>query len=368
MSQANSIFSENLLKSAEASIPALLGEKREEGGNLPEQPAEKKKAFSVSQKTFLLTYPQSNGLEKEYILDQLLKTGANVVVVAQEHHKDGNIHHHAWVEFEAEKHIRDCHFFDIAGFHANIGKVKNAKRNTRANALPYITKEDKEPAAFGIDVAEYLKAKKNHRAYIGEALIKGEKSLPEIVQEYPGELYNLDKLHKNLSLYKVLNKEVKPHVERRNYWIYGFPGVGKSYCVRLAFPTFYSKPCNKWWDGYSGEEKVLIDDFDKNHQVLGHHLKIWGDNYSFTAEIKGGQIYPTYDQLVITSNYSPREIFGEDEMLCAAIERRYQVIHMTSRDEQEEIKMILQGTLFSRRLSLLSIRKREDGSISSYKL
>lgn len=367
MSQANSIFSENLLDSAEASIPALIGEKRE-GGNLPEQPNQKKSKFEVKQKSFLLTYAQSGNLTKEEILDALLAKGAAVVVVAQEHHKSGDIHHHAWVEFESVKHIRDCNYFDVGDRHANIGKVRNAARNTRANAIPYITKEDKEPACFGIDVSAYLEAKKKHRAYIGEALIKGEKSLPEIVQEFPQELYNLDKLHKNLSLYKVLNKEVKPHVERKNFWIYGIPGVGKSYCVRMAFPIFYSKPCNKWWDGYSGEEKVLIDDFDKNHQVLGHHLKIWGDNYSFTAEIKGGQIYPTYDQLVITSNYSPREIFGKDEMLCAAIERRFRVIHMTSRDEQEEIKLLLTGQLFSQRHFLLSIRKREDGSISSYKL
>lgn len=113
------------------------------------------------------------------------------------------------------------------------------------------------------------------------------------------------------------------HLERPNAeWIWGPPGTGKSYTARKENPVFYWKGCNKWWCGYKGEEVVIIDDFDLNHKVLGHHLKIWLDEYAFGAEIKGSSMIIRPRKIVITSNYDPRTIWSDDPTLADAIMRR----------------------------------------------
>lgn len=99
---------------------------------------------------------------------------------------------------------------------------------------------------------------------------------------------------------------------------------------------------NKWWDGYQRQPNVIIDDFDKCHMVLGYHLKIWADRYAFAAEVKGSTILIRPLKIVVTSNYHPKEIWGETPNTLDPILRRFKIVHfrvLTSglqRDIEEE--------------------------------
>nr|ATP66707.1 Rep [Rodent circovirus] len=131
----------------------------------------------------------------------------------------------------------------------------------------------------------------------------------------------------------------------KNYWIWGPAGTGKSKVSRTGIEIYhiFSKPWNKWWNGYNPDihTRIIIEDWPSAPQgdALCQHLKIWADRYPFTAETKGGHIAvsPTY-QLFVTSNYKIDQCFSNDEDR-EAIRRRFTEIYWSGDKESLEIYM-----------------------------
>jgi len=131
-----------------------------------------------------------------------------------------------------------------------------------------------------------------------------------------------------VTLYGALRAIQKDHAQKMpacetttGEWWYGPSGTGKSKTARETYPDAYIKGVNKWWDGYRGEEVVIIEDLDKFNVSMGGDLKRWCDHYSFPAEIKGGGMNIRPKKIIITSQYDIGEIW-EDEATVDALNRR----------------------------------------------
>lgn len=134
---------------------------------------------------------------------------------------------------------------------------------------------------------------------------------------------------------KKINAEAQQPRETsgtRGLWIYGPPGTGKTHYARSLSTSLFLKSQNKWWDGYTGQEYVLLDDFDRSGVCLGHYLKIWADKWPCYGEIKGATIPLNHVCFIITSNYSPTEFWSDDEQMLKAIVRRFKFLFMPDRD------------------------------------
>lgn len=303
--------------------------------------AEKAKKFNINSQSWFLTYPRLD-ITKEEALRLLQLKLANKpykgMVVCRELHQDGTPHIHAYVLLKDRYNCKVATFWDLNGHHGNYQKARDI------SAVSKYIKKDGDFIEDGlIDWQEKLDAKKAHRKYLGELMLKEGTTLKDLLHEDPSLALEAANLQKSLAACKQAMLEPCTTEDVKGIWIMGPPGVGKSHLVREIEPSLYLKAQNKWWDGYVGQKAVLIDDFDLQGACISHHLKIWTDRWGCTGEIKGAQIPLAHERFYITSNYTPEQVFGSkkeedhtDLVLVEAIKRRFKIIFLESRTAQQQ--------------------------------
>lgn len=303
-----------------------------------------KRRFRLNARNIFLTYPRFKG-DKAKVLAQLKakRAGAIYAIVANEKHEDGTPHTHAVVSYEKPIDTENPHCYDIQDDEGVIHHGDYQGARNLVQSVTYCKKDGdflEDGTAPVIDQAELQK-----RAYMNK--VKLEKTCKQLVDEGIIPLEQVAKMQASKSIYNLLSIEDKVNIPRVCLWIYGSSGQGKSYIVRNMFPKIFTKSQNKWWDTYNGEAVVLIDDMDLQAKHMGHNLKIWADDYSFNAEIKGGTVRPSYNVLIVTSQYTPKEIWCEgssqhqqdkwDPLLAEAIERRFMMVYLSGKGPEQRM-------------------------------
>ena len=119
-----------------------------------------------------------------------------------------------------------------------------------------------------------------------------------------------------------------PLVPHKGIWIFGEPGVGKSFYAQMQWKgAFYKAPSNRWWDYYNGETTVVVDEFVGG--FLLSDLLLWADRYECKGEVKGAMIQLAHTTTVILSNLPPWDLYPNVEPVRRrALYRRFKVYEM----------------------------------------
>lgn len=136
----------------------------------------------------------------------------------------------------------------------------------------------------------------------------GKITMEDCMFDYP-ELY----VRYSRSFEKMFNAVMKPRENPPQvFWRWGLAGTGKTrYCIE-KHPSHYIKDGTSWWDNYTQQEAIIIDDFDNNipYRTL---LRII-DRYSCQGQVKGSYVQINSPYIYITCEYPPEHYWSGNEL------------------------------------------------------
>ena len=95
-------------------------------------------------------------------------------------------------------------------------------------------------------------------------------------------------------------------------WLYGPSGSGKTRWAYSTYPNLHlhGPESGKWWDTYSQEETILLDEVDGTMPY--RYLLRLTDRYPFLGETKGGFVHITSDRIIITCSRHYKDVYFEE--------------------------------------------------------
>lgn len=209
------------------------------------------------------------------------------------------------------------------------------RRGTRDEARAYCTKEDTRAPGHSFFETGSLPQAQGRRSDLREAIeyLQDGHLLSDVAKEYPSVYV---KYHKGLSALCNATSSWRndaPEV----HLLYGDAGAGKTrYVYEHSSPDkLWVSPIGKagWFDGYEGQEDVLIDDFAgrMSHTSLTDLLRIL-DRYTLFVPVKGGFTRFCPKRIFLTTNYLPSAWYDwtTRSPQRVALARRFSQLHVFS--------------------------------------
>ena len=205
-------------------------------------------------------------------------------------------------------------------------------RGTSAENIAYCTKEESrkpgtEPLQFGTPVAEGNEEKKKQLDFVIDAINNGA-THETLIEEFP-RLYMLykDKITDFITAKKsfTLESERPVYVEVR--WgdhgtgktssIFKKNGVSSLICAQYDPPlkcfeakyVYLKRGMKHWFDGYVGQEVLVLDDFYPFTHEHAEILLAILDKFTHRVEQKGTSCVACWRHVILTSNVDPTHWF-----------------------------------------------------------
>lgn len=214
----------------------------------------------------------------------------------------GRQHWQGYAELKSQKSFKQLK--EIFGEDAHL----EPRQGTAQQAADYCRKDDTAVPGTRFEHGELSHmGRRNDLKECYDMIMKGKKD-EEILAAHPGTFIRYSK-GLTVARNTIARASVPPFRRLSVYVLYGCTGVGKTRGCYERDPDLYSLPVpannSLWFDGYSGESTLLLDDFTGwiKHSFL---LRIL-DGYKLQLPIKGGFVHAAWTQVFITSNRHPRE-------------------------------------------------------------
>lgn len=173
-------------------------------------------------------------------------------------------------------------------------------------------KQNREYCSKGADFFEHGvlpgtgQGKRTDLDAVYESVVSG-KSINELIDEHPTEMI---KYAKNIMLMNnLINYQAHRTTRPRVYWFFGPTGSGKSrianQIAKMTHSFYYKNPAHKWWDGYTQQECIVVDDYRRDFSTFAELLRLL-DWYPYSVECKGGTLALNSACIIFTSPKAPR--------------------------------------------------------------
>lgn len=145
-----------------------------------------------------------------------------------------------------------------------------------------------------------------------QGILRGEITLNDVLENNPGAYHTWGRTliaTQDLVWSRTQRSEMTTLI-----WIYGPPGTGKSHYVDEKEKSLYRKSVEKgegkWWDGYNGEEAVLLEDFRGSKDIPYSSILRMCDRYPFDVSRRNRGPRPFISKRVyITSPVHPKDLY-----------------------------------------------------------
>lgn len=204
----------------------------------------------------------------------------------------GRKHYQGWVQFLNKKRM--------GGVKRLFGSKKISVRACKGDEYSNdaYCKKDNDYKAWGLFITQGARSDLEDI----KRRLDAEQDMKQIADEHFGDYL---RYHKGMEAYRALvqkqNSKAFRHVEVEV--IVGTTGLGKTREAMKHAEYKIEGSKLQWWDGYEGEQCILIDEYDS--QVPITELLNLLDGYQLRLPVKGSFVYARWTKVYITSNIEP---------------------------------------------------------------
>ena len=227
-------------------------------------------------------------------------------------HYQSYVYFHNNKSFNAVRKFLHNHFQVYCHFKKCRGSSKeNISYCSKDNNFVEFGEEPKQGISSDLD--DYF-----NKINIGE--ITSEEILienPQMYHQYGRTFEKLEDSYRN-------KKCIKRDFETNGIWLCGKTGRGKSHIAFTENPNafLYDPDGNRWWDGYEGNETVIINDFAG--EIPFKQILKMVDKWEYKVPIRGKKkLNFCSKQVIITSSKLPHEIYNELKSQDGDLEQLY---------------------------------------------